>query len=421
MKTSDLTHEHLKWRSVALVVAGLALLALVAASGLGPAPTLAQAPATGTPAPGAAGAAGAQAWIEYPTEGQTLPLEPVRLVVYATDVEGVARIELKINGALLPADAAQEQSFESSRRLLRVEQQWTPDKEGKHILEARGLNTAGGYGEPDFVEFCIGTCQSMVVLTATPSPRPLVAPTITPTPKSPPPAVKPTASPSPSPAPLRITFTADRTRLLFPQCATIQWNVEGGVAAVQLNGQDVPPLAQSQVCPPQTTTFKLVVTGPDGATVAREVTIMVEALAPTLTPTPPGLVPPTPTATPPAVAPPPQPLGEILFSADNDVVAAGLCTMIRWHVSNVKAYWVDGQPGAGDDGSRQICPCQTETHTLQAVKIDGSQQDFLVTIRVRGLCATPTPTPTVVGRLQQPLRELVPVAPVATPTFPIIK
>jgi hypothetical protein len=414
MKTSDLTHEHLKWRSVALVVAGLALLALIMTSGLGPTPTLAQGPATGTPAPGAPGAAGAQAWIEYPAEGQTLPLGPVRLVVYATDAEGVARLELRVNGALLPADAAQEESFESTRRLLRLDQEWTPDKEGKHILEARGLNTAGGYGEPDFVEFCIGTCQGMVVLTATPTPRPLVAPTITPTPSpSPRPAITPSPTPSPSPGPLRITFTADRTRLLFPQCATIQWNVEGVVAAVQFNGQDVPPLAQSQVCPPQTTAFKLVVTGPDGAMVARELTIEVEAIALTPTATATLFVPPSP------LPPPPAPVSDIQFWADNDIVAAGTCTVIRYHVSNVQAYWVDGEPGAGDDGSRQICPCQTETHTLQAVKIDGSQQDFQVTIQVRGKCVTPTPTGSL--RLSRPPLQFLPVAPVATPTFPIIK
>ena len=41
--------------------------------------------------------------------------------------------------------------------------------------------------------------------------------------------------------------------------------------------------------------------------------------------------------------------------------------MIHWHVVGVKAYWVDGQPGAGDDGSRRVCPCQTETHTLHVV------------------------------------------------------
>ena len=402
MKASDLTNEYQLVRAIAAVAAGLALLALVAASGLGTAPTLAQAPSTGTPAPGAPAAAGAQAWIEYPAEGQTLPMGPVRLVVYATDAEGVAHIELRINGALLPGDAAQEQSFETTRRLLRVDQQWTPDKEGKHILEARGLNTAGGYGEPDFVQFCIGTCPGMVAPTATPSPSPSPSPS---------PAATPSPTPSPSPGPPRITFTADRTRLLFDQCATIQWNVEGEVAAVELNGQDVPRLAQSEVCPPQTTTFTLVVTGPDGATVERALTIAVEGTAPT----------PTPTATPSVGAPPPPPLGEILFSADNDVVAAGSCTMIRWHVSNVKAYWVDGQPGAGDDGSRQVCPCQTETHTLRVVKMDDSQQDFQVTIRVRGLCVTPTPTPTTPaggGRIQQ---QPGPIAPLATPTFPIIK
>jgi hypothetical protein len=60
-------------------------------------------------------------------------------------------------------------------------------------------------------------------------------------------------------------------------------------------------------------------------------------------------------------------------------------------VSNVQAYWVNGQPGAGDDGSFQTCPCQDETHTLRVAKRDGSEQSLSVTIRVSGQCQAPPP------------------------------
>jgi hypothetical protein len=54
---------------------------------------------------------------------------------------------------------------------------------------------------------------------------------------------------------------------------------------------------------------------------------------------------------------------------------------------------VNGQPGAGDDGSFQTCPCQDETHNLRAVRSDGSEQNLSVTIRVSGQCEAPPPPP----------------------------
>jgi hypothetical protein len=62
-------------------------------------------------------------------------------------------------------------------------------------------------------------------------------------------------------------------------------------------------------------------------------------------------------------------------------------------VANVSAYWVDGNPGAGDNGSFQTCPCGEETHVLHVVKQDNSEQDFYVTIHVSGECAAPPPPP----------------------------
>jgi hypothetical protein len=110
--------------------------------------------------------------------------------------------------------------------------------------------------------------------------------------------------------------------------------------------------------------------------------------------------PPTPTATP----TPSPPAENIRFWADSEYVSAGACIMVHWHASNVNAYWIDGRPGAGDDGSFQTCPCQDETHTLRAIKRDGSEVNLSVTINVSGQCGeeppgpgpiTPTPVPVI--------------------------
>jgi hypothetical protein len=138
----------------------------------------------------------------------------------------------------------------------------------------------------------------------------------------------------------------------------------------------------------------------DGTRTRRAVTIAVRAIPPTATFTP------TPVRR--------LPVADIRFWVDNVSVAAGSCTTLRWHVTNIKAYWVDGQAGSGDDGSRQVCPCQDETHVLHVVKSDGSQQDYQVSIDVKGTCVTPTPGRRLVPL--QPLVPLLPLAPFVTPT-----
>ncbi|MFB0534284.1 MAG: fibronectin type III domain-containing protein, partial [Anaerolineae bacterium] len=117
----------------------------------------------------------------------------------------------------------------------------------------------------------------------------------------------------------------------------------------------------------------------------------------TATPTPTGTSEPTSTSTPtstntPTSTPTNTPTADVRLSVDNDQIKAGQCTTVRWHVENVQAYWVNGQPGAGADGSFQTCPCQNETHRLRAIKMDGSEVNLEVTIHVSGQCAPPPDT-----------------------------
>jgi hypothetical protein len=149
-----------------------------------------------------------------------------------------------------------------------------------------------------------------------------------------------------------------------------------------------------------------------------EAAAVTETTVPTETPTPTGTLPPTwtPTLTPiatgtPTVTPQPTPTAtqaptptatrepsptpppDIRLWADSELVQAGSCTTVRWRVSEVMAYWVDGQAGAGDDGSFQTCPCQDETHTLRAQTRDGREVNLSLTIRVQGTCGGPPPAP----------------------------
>ena len=155
-------------------------------------PALAQVPETGP-----------QTWIEYPLEGQTMPLEePVPFVVYATDAQEVAQITLRVNGEDLPAAQVEALSPDGSRRMVLLDQEWTPDKEGEYTVEAQARNAAGTSGETSTVTFCVGSCKPIETPAPTEAPTKWIIPTDTPTPKPVTPVfVIPTDTPTPAPAP----------------------------------------------------------------------------------------------------------------------------------------------------------------------------------------------------------------------------
>ncbi|MBU0491012.1 MAG: DUF11 domain-containing protein [Chloroflexi bacterium] len=116
-------------------------------------------------------------------------------------------------------------------------------------------------------------------------------------------------------AAVSITFTADRTSIQPGECATLKWTVEGsGQFWVELNEESVSPSSFRQVCPPQTTTYRLVAgTGaaPKQELRRSEITIAVSggATSPPTKPASPLTQVPTKPASPPTKAPtqPPPP------------------------------------------------------------------------------------------------------------------
>jgi hypothetical protein len=140
--------------------------------------------------------AGPRAWIENPLDGEVLAEgEPVVFVAYATDAQGVAAIELRLNGEALPAAVGDAVGSPGSRDLVRLEHSWPPGTKGEMVLEARGRSTGGKYGEPAYTRFCVGDCQA-----ETPTPTPSTA--VTPSPSaSPQPPGTPTLTPTQAPSP----------------------------------------------------------------------------------------------------------------------------------------------------------------------------------------------------------------------------
>jgi tetratricopeptide (TPR) repeat protein len=70
------------------------------------------------------------------------------------------------------------------------------------------------------------------------------------------------------------------------------------------------------------------------------------------------------------------------FRADATTLNAGECTMLRWNVRDVVAFYLDNAPMTGPGGSREECPLNTTTYTLHIVLNDNSEITRTVTITV---------------------------------------
>ncbi|MCJ7434924.1 MAG: hypothetical protein MUO77_15690 [Anaerolineales bacterium] len=227
-----------------------------------------------------------QAWVEYPYEGDVLPMGPVQLVVYASAAEGVSFIAIKVNGQSLPATTVAPLTADNSSRLVRVDYTWTPPVEGEYVVEAAGIGSSGASGGAGSTRFCIVTCETSQ--TSTPS---AFDATGTPTPAS-----GETGTPTPSIA-------------------------------------DIPTLTPS----------------------SGEMTVE--------------------------------------FYADPASINAGSCSTLRWKVNSsetVSVYFSGDLVGAS--GNYQTCPCQSETHTLRVVKVNGASEDYYTSVNVNGSCNVEPPT-----------------------------
>ena len=100
-------------------------------------------------------------YLEFPPEGQVLPFLPVEIYVSTWDAQGIDRVSLRVNGQELPDARVTFRRVRpwGSSTLAVLRQEWMPPAEGEYIIEARGRNTAGTYGEPRYVKFCIVSCK----------------------------------------------------------------------------------------------------------------------------------------------------------------------------------------------------------------------------------------------------------------------
>lgn len=362
-----------------LVVLGLALVVLVAILGLGALwyfgqTSISQAPAVTflTPANGA----------------QTALNVPLIVQATATDPRGVTRLELWADGALVSQQASPTPQGASP---LLLNFSYTPTTPGNHVLELRAFNTTNQQSAVGVVT--INTLAGSVTptgpaATATGAPAPTDSPTATEpaiilfTPTSPPPTFTPvpTAAPQPGLQAVADVNVRGGPGTIYPVLGLLR---AGDTALV--TGRSADNAWWQIVYPPNSGNTGWVVNTYVQANGEAGGVPVVAGPPPPPTNTP---VPATPTST-------PLPSAEISFTADSTQLNQGQCTRLRWRVRNVAAYFVDGVAGAGDEGDREVCdPVGSTTHILRVQRLDGSTQEFTVTINVQ---ATGMPRPNLIS------------------------
>jgi hypothetical protein len=333
--------------------------------------------------------------IVSPPNGAEVPVNvPVSVQATASDQQGVIRIELWADGTLVSQQASQVAGGEP---LLLLNIPWTPTIPGNHVLEVRAFNAANQQNQTTLVTLNAVAPPAdepppgvTVIVQATETPPPTATPVPPPSPQgndslptATPTAVPATAAPSATPQPsLRALAgvnvregpgTVYQTKGVLAEGQVVQslgrspdggwWQIifpPGSGSLGWVSGSYVQPNDQAQNLPvvappplPATATFT-----PPPAT-------------PTSSPTP------SVTAT---NSPPPA---DISFTVDDSSLSPGQCTTLRWRVKNVKAYWVDGLAGVGDEGAKQICdPVGVTTHVLRVQKLDDSVQEYTLTVSV---------------------------------------
>jgi uncharacterized protein YraI len=321
--------------------------------------------------------------INAPANGAQVQVgEPVTVQAVAVDSKGVIRMELWTEGSMIGVQASPIPQGQSP---LNLTLPWITQIPGSHTLEVRAYNVEGRQSAPTSVNVnAVGA-----VVGGTPTPPSTLPPSVTPLPMPPSPtaptqglvtantAVNVRAGPG-TQYPVIGALNSGDTMVVTGRSADGAWwqivypansGGRGWVSAAYMQPNVAAPGAPVVEAPPPPPTATPV---PPTATPSPTAT----AVPPTSTPTP---TPPTPTNTP----VPPPPLG-VDFHADTTTLHEGECTTLRWHVTGVAAYWVDGAPGVGDDGSKQVCdPVGTTTHTLHIQKLDSTTQDFTVIITVQ--------------------------------------
>lgn len=183
-------------------------------------------------------------------------------------------------------------------------------------------------------------------------------------------------------------------------------DVEGwgwGEGVIDSSGQEPPVIPFDEICAPPATDTPVPTDTPIPPT-NTPIPPTNTPIPPTNTPIPSTNTPVPPTDTPKSAKP------EAWFRLDENPIAAGSCTMLRWDTSNAQQVYLDEEK-VDLNSSREVCPATSRKYELRVVGVEG-EESYQLTLGVTG--AAPTATS---GATLQPTTAPPPTAS-ATPTTP---
>ncbi|MBU0495941.1 MAG: hypothetical protein KKA73_23350 [Chloroflexi bacterium] len=336
--------------------------------------------------PPQSGSGGARPWVNItaPASGSRLTVgQEVSIQVQATDTQGVARIEIKVDGNLV---GTAQSAVAQGEPALVAAQPWTFTQPGTHIIMAQATNAAGQASDPAVVNVQVtGGGEPTAVLPTTPPGQPT--------------AVLPTVPPAPTAAGCvdDSAFLADVTvpddsvwspgaRIdkiwRMKNTGTCTWGAGyrwAFVRGAQMNAPESVAVPYTE--PGQTADLQVVFTAPqqpgtytsywqlrdpNGDLMGHRTMMRI------IVPQPgPG----------PTQVPPPTPVPVINFWADDTTLHPGQCTWIHWDVEYVIAVYLQENGGpehgvAGHD-KRWVCPATDTTYHLRIVTPAGDQHRYI--------------------------------------------
>jgi len=225
---------------------------------------------------------GPRAWVGAPRDGSELPPGDVRVLCHAFAREGVAPVELLVNGGFAGRSVNAQ---DSEATYVDAEMGFQATQGGSYALQCRTTDWEGATGISEPVTVMVSgqvrltieetpavteqpTAASETEATATFTRVPAATSTTVPvdTATS---TVVPTSTPTGTattvPPPRIVSFDVSRSQITAGDCVTLSWRVEDFPTEIYLNGQGLANNPGStDKCPQETTTYTLVARGPGG-------------------------------------------------------------------------------------------------------------------------------------------------------------
>jgi hypothetical protein len=84
---------------------------------------------------------GVEVGITSPAQGAIFPMGPVEIAYYATSVDGIASVELSVNGEVLSTNT----NPDPSQQVVALKYSWDPAASGSHTIRVRALDANGNW------------------------------------------------------------------------------------------------------------------------------------------------------------------------------------------------------------------------------------------------------------------------------------